>query len=77
MKDKLYKTNHKAFYYIARKTLVSFAFIIGFGISVAIPTTINFISSDPKAGNAQDVSSEEQNNEEDNVTSSIDLLSYN
>ena len=58
MKNKLYKYNHKAFYYIARKTLFTTALILGLSVAVGLPTTINLLTTHPSPGLAEGNSSE-------------------
>ena len=74
MKNKLTKTYHKAFYYIARKTLFVGAFIICLSAAIAVPTTINVLTTAPSKGLAEGETSEvaEENNEDNQE----ELLSY-
>lgn len=66
MKDKLYKYNHKAFYYIARKALFTTAIFAGLFVAVAVPTTINLLTTAPTRGLAEgeDVSEVVEENSE-------------
>lgn len=74
MKNKLTKYNHKAFYYIARKTLFVAAFFVFLSAAVAVPTTINVLTTAPSKGLAEGEVLEvvEQSEEE----SQDELLSY-
>ena len=42
MKDKLYKTNHKAFYYRTRKFLITSAVVLSAFTAIGVPTYINY-----------------------------------
>ena len=72
MKDKLYKTNHKTMYYVAKNTLLSFSIFLGAAVAVAIPTTINLLTTEPTKIKAEENSSSEVTNNEEE----INLLSY-
>jgi len=77
MKDKLYKYNHKRFYYLARKLLVVFSVCVGLGTAIAVPTTINYFSTETRTGLAE-TSKDSEEAKNDSVDSSVDLEeSYN
>ena len=57
MKDKLYKYNHKALYYITRKAVTCMLAFIGLSVAVAVPTTINLLTTAPSKGLAEGNSS--------------------
>ena len=74
MKDKLYKYHHKAFYYIARKALFSVSIFIAVGIAVAVPTTINLLTTPPTKGLAEGQNEVEKTEEENNENIDINSL---
>ena len=65
MKDKLYKNNHHTVYYATKRALISFAIVLGVGAAVAIPTTLNVLSSEPKSLRAEEVEKVETSEETD------------
>ena len=75
MKDKLYKNNHHTMYYVAKKTLVSVSVFLGLGAAVAIPTTLNVLSSEPKGLRAEEV--EHVDNSEEEAIETIENNSEN
>ena len=52
MKDKLYKTHHKAMYYVCRNTLISISLFICCGALVAIPTYFSLNTQKLEKGKA-------------------------
>jgi len=74
MKNKLTKYNHKAFYYIARKTLFIAVFFVCLSAAVAVPTTINVLTTAPSRGLAEGETSEVIESEQEE--SQDELLSY-
>jgi len=73
MKDKLYKYNHKAFYYVSRKALFIAVLFSGLTVAVGVPTTLNMLTINPAKGLA-DVSQIKE--EEDNIDNSETLEEY-
>ena len=71
MKDKLTKTNHYTLYYLSRKVAVSCAIFVAFGAAIAIPTTLNVLTSEPKTLRAEETEKVENSEEE-----SLPLDSY-
>lgn len=67
MKDKLKKNNHYTLYYLSRKVALSFAIFAAFGAAVAIPTTLNVLSSEPKTLKAEENQTVD-NSEEDTLS---------
>lgn len=68
MKDKLYRNNHKGVYYKARRFMLTFSLVVGFGTMISVPTYIatTQISKDTIAEEVNDVeeTTEENSNEE-------------
>lgn len=75
MKDKLYKNNHKTFYYLSRKAVLSVAIFLGLAVAVAVPTTVNLLSNKQAlTTQAQEEETETVNNNEEN---NLEELAYN
>ena len=77
MKDKLYKYNHKRFYYLARKSLVVFSVVVGLGTAIAIPATINYFSTETRTGLAETSNNSEEVKNDSSDTSVEITESYN
>lgn len=71
MKDKLKKNNHHTLYYLGRKVALSFAIFASLGAAIAIPTTLNVLTSEPKTLKAEEAQKVD-NSEEDPLS----LASY-
>ena len=65
MKDKLVKTNHKAFYYFMKKVGFFFMAVGTIAPLVAIPTYINFKLNENRQPNIAEEIVEEENNQEE------------
>ena len=71
MKDKLYKTNHKKFYYRTKRLAFSCAFLFSCSLAISVPTYINLQNVELQTLNAT-----EKKEEESSKTSSSECVEY-
>ena len=70
MKDKLYKTHHKAAYYITRKTIIGVLCAFSLVAAIVVPTYISIKAKDNKtAGLAQEEPKETSSENEESENS--------